>query len=273
MFRTIADLKACTIGATDGDIGSIEDVYFDDESWTVRYLVVDTGTWLPDRKVLISPLSFRKDGHESERLLVHLTKDQVRNSPEMDRAQPISRQAEVAYSQYYGYLPYWEGPYRWGAGPYPLPGDLGREREGSAQTAVGAETMARDREQRLHGREHLRSADEVMDYYIQATDGEIGHLDELIVDDRDWAIRYLAVDTRNWFPGKKVLIAPAWIERISYDESKVFVGLPRDAIRNSPQYDPAALDRQYESQLYQHYGKHGYWDDKPESWRIFPPSL
>ncbi len=274
MFRTIADLKECAIGATDGDVGSVEDIYFDDESWTVRYLVVDTGTWLPGRKVLISPLSLRKEGHEAGRLLVNLTKEQVQNSPEMDTARPISRQAEIAYGEYYGLFPYWEGPYRWGAGPYPFLGSAGESAARSAQSAaVSEEMVARDREQREHGNEHLRSADAVREYYVQAVDGEIGHVEELIVDDRDWAIRYLVVDTRNWIPGKKVLVAPAWIERISYDESKVFVTLTREAIRNSPEYDPDSLDRQYEAQLYQHYGKRGYWDDRPESWKIFPPSL
>ncbi len=264
MLRTIADIKECTVGATDGDIGSIEDVYFDDKSWTVRYLVVDTGAWLPGRKVLISPHSIRKQGHDDQRILVQLTQEQVRNSPDMDTAQPISRQAEIAYSQYYGYQPYWEGPYRWGAGPFPLTGSevtAGLPAPAPPRSAVEAEVAARVQHDRERADDHLRSALAVTDYYIHASDGEIGHVEELIVDDADWAMRYFIVDTRNWLPGKRVLVAPEWIDHISFDDSTVFVAMRREAIESAPEYDPKTLERGYERQLYAHYAKPGYWED------------
>src|SRR6266508_5022629 len=106
MLRTAGELagelKGVTIQATDGDIGSVQDLYFDDHSWTVRYLVVDTGTWLPGRQVLISPFAFRAISGAS-RLQTTLTKDQIENSPSIDTDRPVNRQREIEDSRYYGY--------------------------------------------------------------------------------------------------------------------------------------------------------------------------
>jgi hypothetical protein len=71
---------------------------------------------------------------------------------------------------------------------------------------------------------HLRSTKAVTGYHIEALDGELGHVDGFIVDDESWAIRYMEVATRNWWPGKKVLVSPAWIDRMSWEDSKVYVG-------------------------------------------------
>jgi hypothetical protein len=273
MLRSVAELKGCTVGAKDGDIGSVKDVYIDDQGWTVRYLVVDTGTWLPGRQVLISPMSFRGE-HQSGRLVANLTRAQVKDSPDIDTALPVSRQHEQVFSSHYGYPPYWEGPYRWGGGP--LPGywaDAGfAARAPQRPSAVEQEIMAR-REQDMDP--HLRSAAEITGYYLEASDGEIGHVEELVVDDRDWAVRYLVIDTRNWLPGKKVVISPTWVERVSYEDSKVYVGMTRETVEQAPEYDPYArnaLDRGYETKLYGHYNKRGYWEEEPESWRIMPPA-
>ena len=73
----------------------------------------------------------------------------------------------------------------------------------------------------------------VTGYHIEATDGEIGHVDGFVVDDEAWAIRYIEVATRNWWPGKKVLVSPAWIERVSWPDSKVYAGLSREAIKSA----------------------------------------
>jgi hypothetical protein len=110
------------------------------------------------------------------------------------------------------------------------------------------------------GDPHLRGMGEVKDYHIQATDGEIGHLEDFIIDDQNWVIRYMVVDTRNWWPGKKVLISPQWIDRVSWEESKVYAELSRQAIKSSPEYkDRLPITTEYESELYDHYGKTTYW--------------
>lgn len=101
MLRNVKEMKGYTIHATDGDIGDVSDFYFDDHDWVVRYLVVDTGNWLTGWRVLIAPFAFREADWRTEKILVSLTRDQVRNSPDVDTAKPISRQHEIEFAQYY----------------------------------------------------------------------------------------------------------------------------------------------------------------------------
>lgn len=102
---------------------------------------------------------------------------------------------------------------------------------------------------------------EVTGYPIQAADGEIGHVEDFVLDDETWTIRYLIVDTRNWWPGKKVLVSPRWIERVSWSERKVFVNLPREIIKQSPEFtEDSLITRDYETALHRHYHVEGYWE-------------
>ncbi len=266
MLRTLTEIKKCTIVATDGDIGSISDVYLEDEGWTVRYFVVNTGTWLPGRKVLISPMSIRTERSDAGHIAVNLTRDQVRHAPDVDTAMPVSRQQELEVASHYGHPSYWEGPYRWGGGPFP-----GYWTEGGGDFASSRVPSSVEREIRARQEEnkdpHLHSANKLVGYYIAAKDGDIGHVEELVLEERDWAIRYIVVDTRNWLPGRKVVISPSWVDRVSFEDSKLYVDMDRDAIESSPQYEFSRLDRGYETRLYHHYGKSGYWEESPESWK------
>jgi uncharacterized protein YrrD len=251
------DLHGFRIGATDGDIGTVQECYFDDVSHTVRYLVVDTGGWLSERRVLLSPIAFRSMDWEHKRITAALTKAQVEKSPDIDTEKPVSRQHEIVYYGYYGYTPYWAGSYLWGAFPYPYSGS------GPAMTAADLE---RERRWNWDANDwndpHLRSSREVTGYHIQATDGDIGHVEDLLVDDQSWKIRYMIVDTTNWWPGKKVLVAPDWISEVNWAESKVHVQLGREKIRTSPEYDPSRpVERSYEARLYGHYARPRYWDE------------
>jgi hypothetical protein len=259
MLTNAAQLKGLVIRATDGDLGTVNQFYFDDETWAIRYLIIETGGWLGGRQVLISPFSVIRTDLLDKRLDVALTKKQVEHSPDIDTHQPVSRQHEAAYLGYYGYPYYWGGPYLWGPAFYPA---------GLAiQTNASAEAMA-DRIRKESADSHLRSSEAVTGYDIEALDGEIGHVDGFVVDDEAWAIRYIEVATRNWWPGKKVLVSPAWIERVSWTESKVCTGLSREAIRNGPEYvESTPITREYENRLYFHYGRPPYWlhQTEPES--------
>jgi hypothetical protein len=252
MLRNAKDLHGFTIRATDGEIGTVDQFYFDDETWAIRYLTVETGGWLGGRIVLISPISVSgPPDWQSKRLDVSLTKKQVENSPDVDTRQPVSRQHEIEYLGYYDYPFYWGGSNLWGPEPYP------------AGLAVGIAPLPKAVTARA-GREsddsHLRNAQEVTGYYIDAPDGEIGHLDGFVIDDETWAIRYIEVATRNWWPGKKVLVSPAWIKVVSWEDSKVYVGLSREAIKDAPEYVASLpITRQYEASLYTHYGRPPYW--------------
>jgi len=244
-------LTGYKLDALDGEIGHVEEVYFDDKHWTVRYLVVETHKWFSNRQVLISPYALGAVSREERQIAVDLTKQQIEDSPSLDSDKPVSLQFERSYFGYYGYPMYWGGPYVWGTYPeYPY---IVRDRE-------KWRTASSDQKSWDH---NLRSSHHVSGYRIQATDGEIGHVDDFIIDDVTWGIRYLVVDTLNWWPGKKVLISPKWIDRVSWGESKVFVGLLRDTIKKSPEYTAESLPtRDYEVGLYEHYNRNGYWMDE-----------
>ena len=251
MLMNAADLKGLVIRATDGELGTVDQLYFDDETWAIRYLTVETGGWLGGRQVLISPISILNADWQAKRLDVALTKKQVENSPDIHTREPVSRQHEAAFLEYYGYPFYWGGPYLWGPALYPA---------GSAvPAAVPMEPMA-DRIGRESADSHLRSTEAVTGNSIEAADGEIGHVCGFIVDDEAWAIRYIEAATRNWWPGKRVLFSPSWVERVSWTDSKVYVALSREAIQNGPEYvESMPISRDYENRLYFHYGRPPYW--------------
>jgi uncharacterized protein YrrD len=269
MLCSANELEGFEIVATDGGIGNVEQFYFDDERWAVRYIVVSTGNWLSGRQVLISPFSVAQVDRGEKKLQVNLTRSQVEMSPQIDTRKPVSRQMEAAHSDYYGYPHYWKSPLLWGEAERPAVSSnrtatatVTRQSSAKAATAGdNAASVATTAEMPTISNEvHLRSAQEVGSYFIEAADGEIGHVDDLIVDDDTWAIRYLTVDTGDWWPGKRVLISPQWISSIEWAQSKVHVHLSRQGVKGSPAYDTSMLvSRDYEQQLYGHYGQPGYW--------------
>jgi hypothetical protein len=251
MLTNATHLKGLVIRATDGELGTVDQFYFDDETWAIRYLTVETGGWLGGRPVLISPFSVVHADLLDKRLDVALTKKQVEKSPDINTHLPISRQHEAAYLGYYGYPYYWGGPYMWGPAFYPA---------GLASLETASTETLTDRIGKESTDSHLRSTEAVTGYAIEAADGEIGHVNGFVVDDEAWAIRYIEVATRNWWPGNKVLVSPAWVERVSWTDSKVYVGLSREAIKNAPEYaDSTPITREYENRLHLHYGRPPYW--------------
>ena len=251
MLRSLNDLERYKVSATDGDIGSVVNFLLDDQRWVVRYLVVETGGLLGGHRVLISPISFRRAEWSTRSIHVALTMEKVKNSPSVDVDKPVSRQHEQDYYRYYGYPYYWGYTGIWGMGAFP--GLLGAGRWNEAPV---------ERSQAGSGDVHLRSAREVRGYHVQGSDDAIGRVDDFIVDDETWEVRYLVIDTSPWWFGKKVLIAPHWATRISWSESKVHVDLSKQKIKSSPEWDAnAAVNREYETRLYDYYGRPAYWAD------------
>jgi sporulation protein YlmC with PRC-barrel domain len=239
MLRNVKDLRGYAIRGTDGVIGKVDDFYFDDEDWAIRYLVVNTGSWLSGRRVLISPIALGHPGWMPRQLAVALTRAQVEHSPDIDTRRPVSRQCEAENLRYYGYPYYWGGAGLWGMGAYP----------GSLTTEGRIEEELRA--QRTHSTStsddcHLRSSNAVIGYHIEATDGDIGHVEDLVVDDYTWAITHMIVTTSNWWGGHRVLVAPRWIKDVSWSEAKVSVDRTRQGVNDSPPYESIAqLDRQH----------------------------
>jgi uncharacterized protein YrrD len=264
MLHSVHNFEGYAIRATDGDIGSIKDFYFDDEAWVIRYLVVDTSTWLPNRKVLISPISIGRPKWLGMVLPISISKEQVRNSPNIGTDKPVSRQDEVGYLSYYGYPYYWGGAGLWGARtePYRVMSGMGYGgREAEYHRLNAQDTLAENRSAHdQHGDPHLRSFNEVMGYRIAATDGDIGQVRGMLMDEDTWAIRYLIVETGHWWSGHEVLIVPQWIRNVSWAEEIVSVNVSRDAVKASPAYSQAKnVDRAHEVGIYEHYGRPGYW--------------
>lgn len=239
MLKSIKSLYGYRIRAEDGIIGKVDGFYFEDVAWTIRYLVVDTSDWFtPGRKVLISPASFGEPDWESETFFVLLTKEKIENSPRVDVEKSISHQYQTGLDSYYG----WQ--VQWPAGDYfesPLPPAEENEQKDEIETE-GIEDP------------HLRSTKEVIGYHVGASDNGIGHLDDFIVDDDNWTIRYLVVDTGVELIGKMVLVHPSWVREINWSAERVLVNLSRDLIKNSPAYDPSVpLNKEYESHLDDYY--------------------
>jgi sporulation protein YlmC with PRC-barrel domain len=245
MLNAAKSVKGYSLHCIDGEIGKIKEFYFDDLHWTIRYLVADTGGWLPGREVLISPYALGAMHKETQRVTVNLTKKQIEDSPALDSDKPVSRQFEDSYYGFHGWPSYYDGPLMWGS----YPGIVRDSAKWTNPTRIEKE-----------GNPHLRNTQVVTGYHIHATDGEVGHVEDFIIDDETWAIRYLVVGTKNWWPGKKVLVSPKWIKRVSWAESKVFVDLSRAQIKQSPEYPGEFLiSRDYENGLHHHYQRQGYW--------------
>jgi len=246
MQRNLSHLIGWNLDATDGEIGKVEDFYFDDETWTIRYLIVNTGNWLSGRKVLISPAALLLHSWESDLFPVKLTKEQVRHSPDIDTDKPVSRQHEAELAKYYPWTDYW------GTGFYPGPvwGVI-------PSTPVFDPRTIReeDRTKLSHEDLHLRSSHQVKGYHIHASDGDIGHIDDFILDDQTWQISYLLVNTHNWIGAKKVLVAVRHIKEVQWKDSKVVVDITVDEIKNSSAIDkwdyiiPEGDKAQYEDHM------------------------
>jgi hypothetical protein len=245
MLRSIDSLKGYRIAASDGDIGRCRDFLFDDRDWAVRYMVADTGGWLSSRRVLISPLAMLEPEWETHHFPVALTRQQVEDSPPLDAHAPVSREYEIAYHQYFALPFYWAGTELWGSYPDP---------RGVVHPSPTEPTQPmRDLEVKEG---HLRSCNEVEDYDIRANDGESEKIRDFIVDDSDWAIRFLVVDTRRWLPGGQVLVPTRRLESVDWSERQVRCDLDVADIKDSPPYDPGQpVNAEYARRLYDYYGR------------------
>lgn len=259
MLRTAKKLERCELRARDGKIGHVDDFLFDDVQWRIRYMVVDTGTWLDSRRVLIAPVALGAPEFERHMIPVDLTREQVRNSPLLENVAPLTRDQEARLVQYYNWPTYWTSGFADpGFVPPMMPVDF--------EAAGGGERgrfPGRPRDEAAHGAptaapeaHHTRSMRNVATYNVEATDGAVGRVDDFLIDDRTWDVRYLVVSTRHLLPGKKVLVAPPWIENVCWEEARVQVRLTRAAIKGSPAYDPnEPLSSEYTSNLHDHYGQ------------------
>ncbi len=231
MLQDIKQIYGKGLRASDGEIGHVHDFYFDDKTWTVRYVVADTGSWLEGRQVLLSPHAFGSLSQVEDLLAVNLTRQQIEDSPSIESYKPVSRQYEEEYYRHYGWPAYWEGGNLWGMNAFPI---LGMPAESLPGTPVGSSS----RLPRLTDT-HLRSTLNVSGYRLEASDGKIGHVSNFMMDTRSWAITRLVIKT-GWLAGREVEIPTSKVSRISYDESTVFVNLTGKIVERSPSHHAPA---------------------------------
>ncbi len=243
MLRDIKSLTGFKIHATDGELGTVDEFYFDDRTWDIRYMVVKTGGWLSGRKVLISPAALKTPDWKSKSFPVALTLDQVRNSPDVDTEKTVTRQHELDLHRHYAWPVYWGDGFYAGSmsGGTLFPPTPEEEKEEPAEAAEP---------------NHLQGTHAVKGYRVHAADGLIGHVTDFILEDGQWIIRYLVADTGAWLPGRKVLISPGWIESVDWETAEVFVYLSKEEVKDSPVYDPSGpLSPDYLNNLHDHYGR------------------
>jgi hypothetical protein len=249
MLRSLKELLAYTLLAEDGEIGRCRDFLFDDRHWTVRYMVADTGKWLPGRKVLVSPIAMGEPSWVEKKIPVRLTREDIENSPPLDEDAPVSRQYEQKYFGYFRWPYYWAGGNVWGPFSYLPPLSEYIQIKPEEEESDPAES-------------HLRSLKEVTGYQIRTEDGEVGYVEDFIAEQGVWSIRYMIADTKKWLRGRKVLISPGWIDAIDWIDKQVNVNLTVEAIKQGPEYDPSEpVNREYEMRLYDYYGRPHYWKE------------
>jgi len=242
-LHRLSELQRYTICATDGEIGAVQEAQFDDRDWAVRYFLARAGNWYSGRSVLISTIALDEIDDVTRVLHVQLARIQIMESPPLTGEGPVNRQYEAEFFRYYGWPPYWQ------SSPPAAP-NLPLESRSPAEPAPPPEPA-----------EHLRSTHEIQGYRIAAADGEIGHLSDVIIDEKTWLLTYLVIDIRSWLAGRYVLLNPAWIKAIDWRNGSLVTDLRREAIQTAPVYDADnAVDRNYEIRLFEHYARKKYWE-------------
>lgn len=259
MLNAVSSLKGFEIQAKDGTLGTVSDFLFDDSTWKVRWMVVDTGRWLTGRQVLVHPSAVISADYGERALVVGLTKAQVQDSPSILWDRPVSQQMQDDLYGYYGWDPLWGGGMYGGS----LYGGMGAIASPLSPPAYFGVAAVREAERCETGRDegdpHLRSIAEVTGYHIQATDGGIGHVQDVLIDNASWGIRYLIVDTSNWWVGQHVLISPYAVAGVDWSERHIRLDLTREKIKSSPSWNPSNLvTGEFERRLHNHYDWPGY---------------
>jgi len=245
MQHSVNNLVGCTVNVKDCELGKVNEFYFDDIAWSIRYLVVKAGNWMSERILLIPQAALGAADWKSGRFNINLTMKQVKNSPDIDTDKIITRQTEIDLFNYYSLHYYWGNEF------YARPIIMD-----SFKSFTNLKMVAEEDEfsQDLNNNQYLLSTNKVKGYNIHANDGEIGHVEDYILDDENWNLRFLIVDTHNWKPGKKVLILPRWIKHIDNDQSKVFLNLSQESVKNIPEFDPSQpIGTNYDTELFNHY--------------------
>ena len=249
MLYEAKSFKNYALCGIDGTIGKVKELLFDDQKWNVRYLVVDTGNWLKGRKVLIAPNFLVDVSKENQCITVNLTKKQIEDSPPLSSDQPVDRQYDKAYWSFFN-----------------LPESvLTKLPEDQAFMRKLDKKDLDDRHAEERSWDHqLRSTSASTGNNIEALDGEVGCIDDFIIDDQTWSIRYMVVNSADWWAGHKLLVAPPWISKLNWGDAKIFININRAPFESLEEFTSIdMLSREYEERLHRSCNRQGYWVDDP----------
>lgn len=247
MKRRLEELKGFSIETSDGTKGKIKDFLFDEDTWKVRYLDADFGSFFKDKRVLLPIDALKEPLWDEELIPVNLTSKQIEDSPSPEEKPTVSREYEKELMKHYSFAAYWSSGYI----PPTHTGLYYPARPMNVPTKEVTEEKVS--EEKLDTK--LRSFKEVTGYHILATDGHLGHVEDMIADDADWQLIYLIIDTSNWRPwSKKVILLINWLDKISYETREVSIDVHTDVIKNAPEFDTSKpVDQAFEEALIDYY--------------------
>jgi sporulation protein YlmC with PRC-barrel domain len=267
MLLRAKTLKSYSMLASDGELGSLDDFYFDSDTATIRYFVGDTRTWFFGGKVLLSPLSFKEIDRSNERIAVNATKDQIKDSPKPEEHEPITRRYEQQLSSYYGWENYWAD----NAARRDITGFQAHapmmppifNPEGPREEHDGLKSdEAHASEQQYREDQQLISVEDIKGYKVHTADGEAGKIHDCVIDDEDWKIRYFVVNVGGFFNKELVLVSIDWLNDVSWRDHTITFDLENKRIEDAPEFvSDQPITREDEAALYEHYNRKGYWVD------------
>lgn len=216
------------INTSDSSVRSCHDFLFEDGSWVIRYLAMDTRKWLPGRQVLISPISIRKIDPLKKNIRLDLTKKQIKGAPSLESDPPVSRQYKFDYNRYYSWSGYWIGAKLWGLKAHPK----------AHPKALKNDTIIENSKKERSSVASLRSVKEVSGYQVNVRDDTFGQIQDFLINTESWYISYLVIDAGDSIPGAaSIIVAPNWVDEISWVENIVSIRMTREQIESSPQIE------------------------------------
>jgi sporulation protein YlmC with PRC-barrel domain len=278
MLRSLESIRGHSISATDGEVGSVSDFVLDGGTWKVRYLVVNTGSWLSERLVLLPPDVTIASDWNRNRVDVALTREQVKNSPGIEGHETASQKAEAESSGHHGWShvfsvrggaapaarpvpPFGAMPSRVLESEVPSAGRTSLEDVPRTDSGTLPDEKATDKRDEPRDEDALYSYRELTKYEASAEDGVVGKVVDVVVDDRAWDARYLVIVTGGWLRGRTVVVAPQWVRFVNWRGKDIRLDVTRGEVEGSPVFDPESpINRVFEERLYDYYGRPRYWD-------------
>jgi uncharacterized protein YrrD len=260
MLKSVKQIQGFTLKSNDGEIGKVVNFLFDDQDWIVRHLVVETGNWLFQKKVLISPVAINEVLLGKREIVVSLSKSQIEASPDVDTEKPVSRIMEAQIYDHYQWPYYWGASSAWGMTTFQgvMGGPITFSQPG---TSLESELQKEAAPAILEDELHLRSSREVLGYHVKGPENSYGHVSDFVLEMKNWAIRYLVVDLHRVFSRHPVLLPRECVDGIRWSDQQFCVNRSEEDLARAPKFRPKEpITRKFEERTFEYFGRSGYWE-------------